>query len=429
VLAGGINAREGPMKEKGPGITALPPFRLGLLVRPGYLIPRLRGIRSAGELGRRVLDLFRYLEVLRVNFSKRVTPLLGRVVHALPDRRYDAALAAAWSGFGPRRALRAVDNPPSPVDRNPPVKLHLSWDIHLACNYDCGYCWFHGHWKDLGRDNLYAPAPEWARQWERFNARYGPAKVDIAGGEPFTYPAFPEILASVPRNNLASVSTNLSWEPERVIGLVDPAKAEFSASFHPDFVAPEVFIDKVIKLRRGGFHASASVVAYPPFLARLPDWLDAFVSRGIHLTVHPFRGEWNGREYPYSYTPSARGLLDWLIRGEYLTRYPPETVNALQRNCASSGLTDNSLILEYQLGRRSPRGELCNTGVLYGRLRADGEVTRCAQGGCLGSFPREDFLMGAEPLPCPFHHCDCPNEMIYMRGAAPGPAPRSGLDK
>lgn len=432
-------------------MTTPPPFRLGLLLSPRYFIPQLRSIRSAGELARRILDLLRYLEFLEVNSrggfrgrghraavrfasalggtlswarvaSVKALSFLIRPVHVLSDRRYDAALAAAWAGFGPSREPQPVINPPSPVDRNPHAKLHLSWNIHISCNYDCAYCWFHGHWKDFARNNLYAPAADWIPYWKRFNGRHGPAKVDIAGGEPFTYPAFQEILAALAQDNIVTVSTNLSWAPERVIGTVDPAKTEFSVSFHPDFVPVDVFIEKIIKLRRSGFHTNASLVAYPPFLTRLPDWLDAFVSRGIYLTIQPFRGEWKDRVYPSSYTRSASGLVDRLIRGEYPARYAPETVRALTVNSASSGIPDIPLTLKYHLQRCSPLGKPCNTGVLYGRLQNNGDVTRCAQGGYVGNFFKDDFKMGTEPLPCPFHHCDCSNEMIYMRGAPLGPA-------
>jgi hypothetical protein len=149
--------------------------------------------------------------------------------------------------------------------------------------------------------------------------------------------------------------------------------------------------------------------------------LDAFIARGIHFTVQPFRGEWNGRAYPYSYTPYAKRLVGRLMRGEYLERYSPEAVSALKANHAGSGRPRIGLTLKYQLRRGSSQGEPCNAGVLYGRLQNNGDVTRCAQGGYVGNFLKKDFKMGTGPLPCPFRHCDCANEMIYMSGGPLGP--------
>jgi MoaA/NifB/PqqE/SkfB family radical SAM enzyme len=340
------------------------------------------------------------------------------------DARLRASrLLHAWRARRPASVADMVPNPASPMETHPPCRIHLSWNIHIECNYDCSYCWFHDHWQEFKAGNRYLPAADWKRHWERFNARYGPAKVDIAGGEPFTYPGFLDILETVGKNNVVLISTNLSWGVERFIARIDPSRVQISASFHPAYVDPRVFLDKIVRLRRAGFHASASLVAYPTYLHRLLEVVDLFARRGVHLDVQPFRGLWKGRVYPDSYTPAVKSLMERLMSGRHVREsypgYPEETL--------TNRFDTSPLAIEYQLGRKSTLGVRCNAGVLYGRLQSDGAVTRCAQGGFVGDFFDEGFRMGETAEPCPFRFCDCINEVVHIEGAPRGPAPAGAV--
>ena len=33
--------------------------------------------------------------------------------------------------------------------------ISFNWDIHLACNYKCPYCWWHGKEEEINKKNFY----------------------------------------------------------------------------------------------------------------------------------------------------------------------------------------------------------------------------------------------------------------------------------
>jgi len=357
-------------------------FRLSFLCDPHFVWQRLKAVRSWREGRRRVQDVLRLLR------------------WRLQDRVFDLRLRAAPAGSTKR--VKPAPLPPCPSESLPRPHVHLSWNIHIACNYDCPYCWFHGHWHEFGKAANLVLAPDaWQRHWERFNARCGPAHIDIAGGEPFTYPGFLDILERVCKNNTCDVTTNLSLPVEPFLARMDPARVALSASFHPESAGdPQAFIEKLLRLRQAGFRAEAFVVAWPPTLLRMQELVGRFREHGIALNVQPFRGEWRGRAYPRGYTAAARALLERLIQG------------GLQDQPATE---DAQRVLTYQLAEKPTSGRLCNAGVLYGRIQANGDVTRCAQGGRLiGSFLSEDFRLCEKAEPCPFPNCPCINEMSYI---------------
>lgn len=433
----------GPM----PAPTESPPkFRLLRLFDPAYLASRFKDIRSPVDLIRRIANIFVYVyyqgEHAYYELTGRFWPRTRdwtaekardvrtamqqawRRLRAIQrDRIFDARLTSARLAFAARRrvasrTMEQIPEPPSPIERNPLCRYEFSWNIHVACNYDCTYCWFHDHWDEFKANNIYRPAEEWTRHWARFNERYGPAKIDIAGGEPFTYPQFLEILEAIGKKNVIVISTNLSWGVERFLQRIDPDHVEIAASLHPEFVGSEqVFLEKLIKLRKAGFHANASLVAYPPFLPRLHDILEPFLSRGIFVDVQPFRGEFDGRLYPQSYTRGSERLVGDMIGGAYRKEFYPE----LELKPKTHRIETSPLVLEYQLGRKSTLGIPCNAGVFYGRIQSNGDVTRCAQGGYVGNFLSDDFTMGREAEPCPFKHCDCINEIVYIQDGPLGP--------
>jgi len=407
-----------------PAPTERSRFRLSLLLSPSYLNQRRKQIHSFGDLFLRIKNIFVYShQLIRARtgeWREAAVQAVRKPLGARRDKILDRELRQSRVRFAsrPRAAGGYLPNPPSPVERNPLCRYELSWNTHVSCNFDCSYCWFHGHWEEFAPLNRYVPAADWKRHWARFNAKHGPAKIDIAGGEPFTYPQFLEILEDLGRKNVVVVSTNLSWGVERFIAHVDPDHVEISASFHPEFAgAPEAFLEKITRLRKAGFHANVSLVAYPAFLPRLLEFVDLFLSRGILLDVQPFRGMWEGRLYPQSYTADSKALLEKIIdgahRGEYYPGLPPE--RKIHRVEATS------LVLEYQLGRKSTRGVACNAGVFYGRLQPHGDVTRCSQGAYVGNFFDENFGFWPQAEPCPFKQCDCVNEIIYIEGGPLGP--------
>lgn len=402
------------------------PFRLRLLFRPSYLFPRLKSVRSPREALRRVLDLLRYTGAfLRPPAEEAVH--LWRLLRAMALRPFlplsarERELSRALSGFRASPENDPVQDPPPPSARGGKPDVKLSWNIHVACNYDCPYCWFHGRWGEFAGRAVSLSPEEWMAHWDRFNDRHGKAEIYIAGGEPFFYPGFVELLSRLSRRNTVYVITNLAWDPADAAGL-DPEKVGFSASYHSAAAGPAAaFAEKVRRLRSSGFSTAVSIVAYPPYLPRLAGMVDVFMSRGINPVVQSFRGEWRGAAYPEAYSPAEKRLVAWLSRGGYLSAYPPEARRRAAAEGAARGGGGEDFGREYLLAPFRTRGLRCNAGRDYGRLQFNGDMLRCSQGGYVGNFLSPDFRMSAGALPCQFRTCECVNEVVYVKGGPYGP--------
>lgn len=67
------------------------------------------------------------------------------------------------------------------------------------------------------------------------------------------------------------LGTKLFWAPALFISRIPRGTMEIAASFHPEYAgSQEAFIAKIEVLRRAGFQANVSMVAYPPLLPDLP---------------------------------------------------------------------------------------------------------------------------------------------------------------
>lgn len=431
-------------------MTEREPFRLALLFKPSYLLPRLRSLRSARDAAGRAAGVLRYIYFGAVNagyaarggliksvqFAGRAGGAAFGEAAGACRRAASAALAPARLAAGLRRELRLyraaagyrasrpaapVPNPPHPSSALPPPDVRLSWNIHLACNYRCPYCWSVNGGAEHAGGGVQLTPDGWAAHWDRFNDRYGRAEIYIGGGEPFLYPGFAEIAARLSERNVVGVITNLHWDPALAARRLDPARVAFSASYHAAAAGPaEAFAEKICRLRRAGFNTTASIVAYPPDLPELPGRVDAFMARGIFPVVQPFRGAWRGGQYPGAYTRAERRLTDWLAGGGFLKHYP-----GLARPAGGPpGGPGDDFARGYMLAPRRTRGLPCEAGRLYGRLQANGDMLRCSQGGFVSNFFDKDFSMAGSAEPCPFRTCECPNEVVYVEGGPCGPAVR-----
>ncbi len=303
--------------------------------------------------------------------------------------------------------------------------IRALWLLHPFCNYKCSYCWMHIPNRPMfdGEEGYIRKSPQdYSLYWKRFNQRYGPAKIEVLGGEPFLYSDFPDILEDISVKNAVSVVTNLSWEPEAVIGRINPKKVIFVASYHPeDAPSIEKFIDKIIALQRAGFFITAGVVAWPPHLPKIPSMLKKFYDKGIRVLVEPFVGARMGRVYPQSYTDFEKKAIKDLNSGKYMERYNYENeVIGEWREDEYRGGNEMDLATSFQLSNASPKGKPCNAGRSYCRILYNGEVMRCFQGGGLGNFFSGEFSLLDQPEPCPFDKCECIGENLCFEGVEDG---------
>lgn len=470
-------------------------FRLSLLLSPAYLRRRLATIHSPRELGGRMLGLCRYCLGLAVNsayaarapfirgaaavsraaggtgvrcrlaaaraygasrtFMSRSAALAAaafktadaaarllacaaavpgiRLSRALSARRRAAALEAGLAALSPAGFRKdAPPNPPAPFRLEPPRPRRLLWLTHLGCNYRCPYCWT---WTPDSAppalpDNFDARA--WGDAWDAYNARFGPAELELLGGEPFLLPGMPGLLDRLCRNNKVLVFTNLSWDPSILDGFSNRGSLAIAASYHPSREPdPAGFIDRIMRLRRAGIFVTAYIVAWPPYMEKLAGWLDAFYSAGIYTLAEPFRGRWNGMKYPDSYTGREAALLESIASGRHFRPYAAAAVAAGWPDPLPGGRLAASMlstVMRMQFDGAYFRGRACNAGFSYVRVLPDGGIARCAGGGELGNVLSGEYRFQDGPAACSFPECGCMGENFYVSGGPLGP-PASAAGK
>jgi MoaA/NifB/PqqE/SkfB family radical SAM enzyme len=177
---------------------------------------------------------------------------------------------------------------------------------------------------------------------------------------------------------------------------VTPDNFHVNASYHPQFAAPGPFLKKLAVLRDRGFEPGVLVVSHPSFLQDLPALRKAFRAEGHPFTTLVFRGEYNGKPYPESFTPEEKAVVSETIAQEGAQR---------------------ASYKRFQLDRDDTLGRLCYTGSVYGNVKPTGEVYRCGRDQTalkpIGNIFDPDFRMDPAPTACPFKNCSC-QEYIYV---------------
>jgi len=279
----------------------------------------------------------------------------------------------------------------------PAYKKHLSWDIHYSCNYACSYCFLQGEGgAPATSGDIYRAPEEWRRCWDRFHERFGPARIDIAGGEPFLYPGFLEILENLSHRHEIYVITNFFWEASDIVNLISPDNVRLVLSMHPEHIASsDKFLQKAAVLKERGFRVRITAVAYPPFIETVLLYSRMCEASGLKFTGTPFFGSYRGHQYPPAYTDSEKESLRCML--------------------------DSPRHALYQFQELKPLGRQCNVGVEYGRISPDGTVKPCLNSPPMGNFLDPNFRFMEKPVTCPSPHCHCILEFEYCHTEEKGP--------
>ncbi|MBI3547459.1 MAG: radical SAM protein [Elusimicrobia bacterium] len=270
----------------------------------------------------------------------------------------------------------------------------FTWDLWYACNYRCSYCWWEmgGLWETLAKQHKLLPPAEWDAVWTRIYDRCGEARIEVLGGEPLLYPKFGELLRLLSAKHRLQVTTNLSPEPaqlERLLDPLSPERVHFNASFHPQFIGLQPFLERTQVLQDRGFDPGVLFVTWPPLLPRLEEYRREFVSRGYPFSAMIFQGDWEGRTYPEAFTPAEKAMIEGVMNHPTL----------------------KSAEVRYRLDRDAVIGKLCHAGRVYANVKANGDVYRCGQDAFgrrpMGNLFDPGFELLDAPKPCPYRQCSC----------------------
>jgi MoaA/NifB/PqqE/SkfB family radical SAM enzyme len=247
-----------------------------------------------------------------------------------------------------------------------------AWTMSKTCNFQCDYCFYNSSQMGLAKKaatkflekatflNPYRTrviTPEAAKDFfDRTAKRW---YLILSGGEPFIYPKFTEIAATLTERHLITVATNLSRPVEAFIKAVNPKNVrELYASLHLGErrkmsikLSVEEFLEKAIKLRDAGFTVNPDFVLYPPLIKEYKNIFAQFKKEGFFIEAKVFRGLWDGRRYPAAFTKKER--TDFLA----FIPHPVDRASAF-----------NSL---------SFKGKICSAGIDFFRITPNGTITRC----------------------------------------------------
>jgi len=274
------------------------------------------------------------------------------------------------------------------IRTSPPYRVFATWNIHYGCNYKCTYCHAPKPGNPGVRDARYISVMEWVKIWEELYDRYGTWEIHISGGEPFTYPNFMQILIELSKIHFLSVVTNLSFDVEYFVKSLTPDRVQIESSFHPEFVDIDTFVRKLKILKENGFEPTVNFVPWPPFLKMMKEVKEKVESIGCILSLQPFIGVYEGREYPRGYTDEEL---------KYFEIFDSDMANRMIIDFKTEGKAETT------------KGKLCRMGQNYCFIHPDGEASRCCRDHTisLGNLIDRTFKFLEEPVPCNADSCNC----------------------
>lgn len=261
--------------------------------------------------------------------------------------------------------------------------IKLTWDIHYKCNFRCPYCWFYKEWARLDRRSLYLSPDEWMVHWRRIYNKYGEVKIEIVGGEPFIYPNFISLVKKLSSLHLVKITTNLSVDIEPFVKEINSERVDLDLNLHILFIDLDIFLKRVLILKKAGFKGGVCYLAYPPQMHKIKNLSERFQREGINFALAAFWGEYDGKRYPGAYTEEEKEMMRPFL-GD---------VNRIT----------------YHLNAQSPKGKLCNAGYRYAGIHANGDVVRCGSlaDKIIDNILNEDFHLFDKALPCEAETCPC----------------------
>lgn len=298
-----------------------------------------------------------------------------------------------------------MTNPPKFPRTAPPYRVHWNWEPTYRCNYRCSYC---PYWKEGKEEEYpYVDVNRWKDIWDRIFEKYWCCHIRFSGGEPTIYPDFFDLLAMLLEKHTVDITTNLSFDINTFTKKVKPGGISISASFHPEFVEIEPFLEKVLFLHHNGYPSTIAYVAYPPHIEKIPYFKSVVEEKGIMFKIIPFQGKFRAKHYPQDYTVQERSLMEG-----FTTDSQDPYLNEL-----------NTRWYEWNVKRdekqKEKKGKLCRMGQMYAIIHPDSKVTRCCARDIDGSFKEvlgnifdHDFRLLDDPVPCEAESCPCFKSML-----------------
>lgn len=266
-------------------------------------------------------------------------------------------------------------------DCRPKVDIELDWLITNKCNFDCEYCY--PQLKALkNKEDSEKSIDQIVESFEKTGKII---HAIVSGGEPFLFPNFVLLVKALTKKHYISIYSNFSTSNvSDFINQIDPQKIpNLFPAYHAEQrtihgkTARQDFIDRCLEAQKHNFNVHVIYVLYPTLSKRAESDILLMKQQGLRsVNLKVFKGVFDGKSYPKSYTPKEKNLFE-KIQGEY-----PYTN-------------------QYIGGKRNFCGMKCSAGVRFFRVDPEGSIARCASDRTEhGNLFGTGFHFDDKPLPC-----------------------------
>ena len=195
---------------------------------------------------------------------------------------------------------------------------------------------------------------------------------------------------------------------------IRPGKVKFAASFHPQFSKFEEHLVKIKKLKDAGYDFGINYVAHPTQLEKMPYYKQKISELYVSFDVMPFRGKYQGKEYPISYTEEEKRLIESVDKNtasRMLEAYSPKKK---EEEIKVEKYKSNDPTAHFAKTNKHYH-KLCRMGQMYTKILSNGDAYRCClqkPEGLLGNLIDGTFEFYEEPKICVYDKCPCWVAMI-----------------
>jgi MoaA/NifB/PqqE/SkfB family radical SAM enzyme len=260
-------------------------------------------------------------------------------------------------------------------------EMVIHWMVTDCCNFNCPGC--SGH--SMKDESALIPADIYIHALKIFLKNLKKTvKIVFTGGEPLLINNIIDVFDEITNKNYITLISNLT--SNRVNELADRINPErichIKASAHIMELEKYNLLDTFIKhynlLQKKGFNIYTEEVAYPIMADKVDKYKKIFADCGIELKFQAFRGFWQNKKYPESYTENEYRIFNF------------------------EGFGTGSKAMHNR------KNKMCNAGYNAVIAYKDGKLQPCFSiDTSLGNI-YEAITLNNNLMKCPLDYCDCP---------------------
>ena len=263
----------------------------------------------------------------------------------------------------------------------------FKWLVTGRCNLSCTYC-----------TNRYKSDIKGWKADRKINIKKALKTLEdsgkiyllsFTGGEPFLVENLIEASQELSKDHYLSFFSNLTTNKiSEFVDKINPKKVyEFIGSLHIEQLEKlnliERYISNFLLLKNNGFNIKADLVAYPSLVEKIIDTRNFFSDKGIYINTIPFKGKYENRKYPESYTEKELEMF---------------------------GMSYDSDIKSFIYNQKE---KICNAGYNCGVIHPDGSIYPCFENmKKIGNIKRY-INFSNKLMKCPYDYCGCALNLFY----------------